>query len=502
MAAQKEQLVQSMADLDLNTRPDIKTARDASSTIKQKLGYRDEEELDTGVQKVQPLPYLDEEIQKYHDSIRDSVETSQKVNDTIPAQVLQKVDKATQLATDGETSLFKASQLLEFTFEAYQYARGAAQDQFDLKRNSERYLTKFEEDFKNMISSRMDAELERATAELVNCQRALEDALNESRRDVEIQELRAKDEDAVINTSSLVESHEQVQEMVKAEKSELKTIGDQCLRDMKTIDEELSKLKDKMERGERQYRTDDRQRSTRLEANRKEQRELEERLRVLKAEEAELVGQRTSGEQLQLKAEEAYAGAERDIMNWKKQIEYLRTRTGTSMAVMSCMEECTDMIMEDAKGKKARWKERLKEMAVECRWILRECLVVKGAANMMVLEDNKLNAAESKKCIAHYENEKMTAARRGFAPMVNEAKTNIEKYTAARVEYEEKITESSDTIKSIREEMANCDELLQELRPGLKLDTLEERYKELERVKENAFSGQNPVFSFYHRLPH
>lgn len=59
--------------------------------------------------------------------------------------------------------------------------------------------------------------------------------------------------------------------------------------------------------------------------------------------------------------------------------------------------------------------------------------------------------------------------------MVNEAKTNIEKYTAARVEYEEKITESSDTIKSIREEMANCDELLQELRPGLKLDTLEER---------------------------
>ena len=33
-------------------------ARDANAGIKAKLVYRDEEELDTGVQKVQPLPFL------------------------------------------------------------------------------------------------------------------------------------------------------------------------------------------------------------------------------------------------------------------------------------------------------------------------------------------------------------------------------------------------------------------------------------------------------------
>ena len=56
------------------------------------------------------------------------------------------------MAQEGETSLFKASQLLELTFEAYQYARGAAQDQFDLKRTSEQYLARFEVDFKNVKS--------------------------------------------------------------------------------------------------------------------------------------------------------------------------------------------------------------------------------------------------------------------------------------------------------------------------------------------------------------
>ena len=54
------------------------------------------------------------------------------------------------LATEGATSLFKASQLLEFTFDAYQYARGAAQSQFNLERKAELHLAKFEEAFRNV----------------------------------------------------------------------------------------------------------------------------------------------------------------------------------------------------------------------------------------------------------------------------------------------------------------------------------------------------------------
>ena len=57
------------------------------------------------------------------------------------------------------------------------------------------------------------------------------------------------------------------------------------------------------------------------------------------------------------------------------------------------------MIMEDAKRKKVVWKERLREMAVESQWILRETLVIKGAAYMMTLEDNRKNAAQCKKLV-------------------------------------------------------------------------------------------------------
>ena len=38
--------------------PHSMQAQGASASIKAKLVYRDEEELDTGLQKVQPLPFL------------------------------------------------------------------------------------------------------------------------------------------------------------------------------------------------------------------------------------------------------------------------------------------------------------------------------------------------------------------------------------------------------------------------------------------------------------
>ena len=55
-----------------------------------------------------------------------------------------------KLAKAGQTSLFKASQLLEFTFDAYQYARLSSQDQFDLKRQCTKHVADFEEAFRNV----------------------------------------------------------------------------------------------------------------------------------------------------------------------------------------------------------------------------------------------------------------------------------------------------------------------------------------------------------------
>lgn len=91
----------------------------------------------------------------------------------MPGQVFQQVQTVIKKANDGKTTLFKASDLLEFTSEAYLYARDASQDKFDLERASRQELDKYDEVFKCMIKNRIDATMEDADTDKDECRALL-----------------------------------------------------------------------------------------------------------------------------------------------------------------------------------------------------------------------------------------------------------------------------------------------------------------------------------------
>ena len=74
-----------------------------------------------------------------------------------------------KLAHEGQTSLFKASQLLEVTSDAYQYARYASKDTFGLQRKSHQSLDKFDETFKKLVECRIHTNMPGAEQELSKC---------------------------------------------------------------------------------------------------------------------------------------------------------------------------------------------------------------------------------------------------------------------------------------------------------------------------------------------
>ena len=81
----------------------------------------------------------------------------------MPQTVLAKVDHVIDMATKGKTTLFKASELLEFTLESFQYARRASLDTFDLSRTSGEVLVEYDRLFSEMVSARLNAEMDHAT---------------------------------------------------------------------------------------------------------------------------------------------------------------------------------------------------------------------------------------------------------------------------------------------------------------------------------------------------
>ena len=95
------------------------------------------------------------------------------IHTAVPGQVSSQVNGVIDVATKGQTTLFKASEVLEQTMEAYRYARFAARDDFDLKRQSGQLLRDYDETLKAMIRCRLDSQLDEASQKEEECSRQL-----------------------------------------------------------------------------------------------------------------------------------------------------------------------------------------------------------------------------------------------------------------------------------------------------------------------------------------
>ena len=108
-----------------------------------------------------------------HAHTRTHTHTHAHTHTEVPASVLSKVTHAIQLANAGKTSLFKASQLLEFTSSSYKYARFASHDNFDLKRESKRLLCEYDKTFRQLVDCRIRTDMGGAETQQEECFRQL-----------------------------------------------------------------------------------------------------------------------------------------------------------------------------------------------------------------------------------------------------------------------------------------------------------------------------------------
>lgn len=267
--------------------------------------YKDDDELEAGMQKVQPLPFLDEEIEKYKQQIWDSAEKAEDdgelwfihlnmykrdhqlaitsppfLSTDVPAQLLGKVNNVIKVAKEGKTTLFKASELLEFTSEAFLYARKASRDKTALKKESVDSLKKYDEMFCKFLEFRIKASMEEASEQQEKCfsqlgmysvvcitcihihtcwhscttnilnkrvcmivmflifahwHTLLENAVDNAEEDYKEQETWTTNEDKELTENALGEIHSTVKETIDDERSELKMMKDRCNLDVEAI---------------------------------------------------------------------------------------------------------------------------------------------------------------------------------------------------------------------------------------------------------------------------
>ena len=87
------------------------------------------------------------------------------------------VETVIRVAKEGKTTLFKASDVLELTADAYQYARRAYIDDFELERESGAVLRNYDDAFKRMIQNRIETKVDDAEEDLRDCRDLLSESL-------------------------------------------------------------------------------------------------------------------------------------------------------------------------------------------------------------------------------------------------------------------------------------------------------------------------------------
>lgn len=85
-------------------------------------------------------------------------------------QLLSKVERVIQDATQGKTTPYKASALLEFTSDIFLYARRLALDRFSLSHGYNKALNRFDEVFGKMMSARLASNMDDAQSYADECE--------------------------------------------------------------------------------------------------------------------------------------------------------------------------------------------------------------------------------------------------------------------------------------------------------------------------------------------
>ena len=79
------------------------------------------------------------------------------------------LDQIIAMAKEGHTGVFKASQILEFIFDAFHYGEFASRDTFDLRRRCLGMLREHDDTLKRVVVERFEAKMESAEKLMDDC---------------------------------------------------------------------------------------------------------------------------------------------------------------------------------------------------------------------------------------------------------------------------------------------------------------------------------------------
>lgn len=455
-------------------RTDIKKLKEMTERIKIKLQLQDED-IDDIKDRVNTRRNIDQQIENEIMVLEDLLKNDDDVNALLVQSgrnALDSMRESKKVANDGETTLKRAMEIMQFAFPTFKSVWKKSQEVIKVDDNVMSEIFKFEEARSECINAGLDIEKRKTKSKEFRehiC-KAIELGETDVKKMMDIRERELSDK----RLEKCEESKAEISSIVESESGEVDGWLITCKEDKDLISKFRQEQIERHEEAEKNHKKLMLRSGERIRQNKEKQRELMRKLEELKEEENKLEEEERFQNKVQETAQKLHVEVMDDLTDRFDVLESIQKKANTARRVVELMSICGNMLTNSAHAVEKEYLDSLLDAEKTAKERLRDALAHSAVESRIKVEKSTINMHDYKESMSDYKEKWKKAAE-----LENELnfKKNKELYEEFKQEMkkEKKIKEQSEkNFEELTKKLEMLEEDLNFL--GVSYQTLNDMY--------------------------
>jgi len=463
-------------------RTDIAKINEFLRKLDEEFDKRDEDELSRKdqLELLKARETIDLEINDGIESLS-TILKNEDLNDLlkeIAQAAKEKIIGATETASSGETTLKRPIELLTEIIPVFCTVSNKSCEQFKSDDTAKAEFVKYEAAIEK-IKACEDVEERNECIKVAN--EILGKCIELAKQNVDRITEKRNMEEIEGRSASFEETKVKVDNIVQAELNDTKRWVNNCEHDGTILSQWLKEVEEEHTAATKSFEKTKKSIKYKISENKREQEDLKKKLKACEVKERLLKVALQEEELQQDEAKESYSKFCGKVLSREKNVSGIEKRAKTASKVMTYMEACSRMIMEQSIQAEQEYCERLRSLEVSSKESYHQALLTSAVDIKIEVKNITEYLEDCQKESKLWASKKAAAVKKGMTIPAKEAKDKLEMYN-------DEIKKKEDEKKS-KEEKIQClikdiDEIADDLKTmHIEVETLESMYAI--RVQQN-----------------
>lgn len=472
-------------------RTDIKKLKEMKERFKINIQLQDED-IDDIKDRVNARRNIDQQIENEIIVLKDLLKNNEGVNALLVESGRNALDSMREsqiVANDGETTLKRAMEIMQFAFPIFKSVWKKSQEVVKVDDNVMSEICKFEEARSECINAGLDIEKRKTKSKEFreHISKAIELGESDVKKMMDIRKKELSDK----RLEQCEESKAEISSIVESESGEVDGWLVPCKEDKDLISKFQQEQIERHEEAEKNHKKLILRFGEKIRQNKEKQMELMRRLEELKDEENKLEEEQRFQNKVQDTAQKLHAEVMSDLTDRFDVLENIQKKANTARRVVELMSICGNMLTNSSHAVEKEYLNSLLDAEKTAKERLRDALAHNAVETRIKVEKSTINIDDCKESMRVYKDKWKKAAQLENDLNFKKNKELFEEFKQ-EMKKEKKIKEQSEKdLEELTKKLEKLEENLDVL--GVSYQTLSDMYdtrmEELDEINNAKFSS-------------